>query len=216
MYSKDQTKKLQADTISLIKKKDIGAKDLESLRDALRFHEYRYYILNDPLISDFEYDQIYKALEKIEAENPKLITADSPTQRVAKGLTKDFPTVQHLVPMLSLSNSYNTDDLVDFDRKARELTGENKIEYCVEPKFDGASISLIYENDLLARGATRGDGAVGNDVTGNIKQIRSVPLSARFSEYNIKKIEIRGEVLMNKSVFKKHNEKLIEQNLPPL
>src|SRR6478609_2523343 len=151
MYSKDQTKKSQADTTSLIKKKDIGVKDLESLRDALRFHEYRYYILNDPLISDFEYDQLYKALEKIESENPKLITPDSPTQRVAKGLTKSFPTVQHLVPMLSLDNSYNSDDLIDFDRKVREGTGTDKIEYCVEPKFDGGSLSLIYEDDMLSR-----------------------------------------------------------------
>jgi DNA ligase (NAD+) len=216
MYSKDQTKKLQADTTSLIKKKDIGAKDIGSLRDALRFHEYRYYILNDPLISDFEYDQLYKALEKIETENPKLITADSPTQRVAKGLTKDFPTVQHLVPMLSLSNSYNTDDLVDFDRKARELTGENKIEYCVEPKFDGASISLIYENDLLVRGATRGDGVEGDEITTNIKQIKSIPLSAKFSAYGLQQVEIRGEVLINKNNFKKYNEQLMEQGLPPL
>ena len=182
----------------------------------LRFHEYRYYILNDPLISDFEYDQLYKALEKIEAENPKLITADSPTQRVAKGLTKDFPTVQHLVPMLSLSNSYNTDDLIDFDRKARELTGENKIEYCVEPKFDGASISLIYENDLLVRGATRGDGVEGDEITTNIKQIKSIPLSAKFSEYGLQQVEIRGEVLINKNNFKKYNEQLMEQGLPPL
>src|SRR6187399_1717197 len=121
MYSKDQTKKLQADTTALIKKKDTGTKDLESLRDVLRFHEYRYYILNDPLISDFEYDQLYKTLEKIETESPKLITVDSPTQRVAKGLTKDFPTVQHLVPMLSLENSYNAEDLLDWDRKSREL-----------------------------------------------------------------------------------------------
>lgn len=216
MYSKDDTKKLQADTTSLIKKKDIGIKDLESLRDALRFHEYRYYILNDPLISDFEYDQLYKTLEKIEAENPKLITTDSPTQRVAKGLTKDFPTVQHLVPMLSLSNSYNTDDLIDFDRKARELTGENKIEYCVEPKFDGASISLIYENDLLVRGATRGDGVEGDEITTNIKQIKSIPLSAKFSAYGLQQVEIRGEVLINKNNFKKYNEQLIEQGLPPL
>src|SRR6187399_852342 len=216
MYSKDQTKKLQSDTTALIKKKDAGTKDLESLRDVLRFHEYRYYILNDPLISDFEYDQLYKTLEKIEAENPKLITADSPTQRVAKGLTKDFPTVQHLVPMLSLSNSYNTDDLVDFDRKARELTGENKIEYCVEPKFDGASISLIYENDLLVRGATRGDGVEGDQITTNIKQIKSIPLSAKFSEYGIQQVEIRGEVLINKNNFKKYNEQLIEQGVPPL
>jgi DNA ligase (NAD+) len=216
MYSKDQTKKLQADTTSLIKKKDIGAKDIGSLRDALRFHEYRYYILNDPLISDFEYDQLYKALEKIEAENSKLITVDSPTQRVAKGLTKDFPTVQHLVPMLSLSNSYNTDDLIDFDRKARDLTGENKIEYCVEPKFDGASISLIYENDLLVRGATRGDGVEGDEITTNIKQIKSIPLSAKFSEYGLQQVEIRGEVLINKNNFKKYNEQLMEQGLPPL
>ncbi len=216
MYSKDQTKKLQADTTSLIKKKDIGAKDLESLRDALRFHEYRYYILNDPLISDFEYDQLYKSLEKIELENSKLITADSPTQRVAKGLTKDFPTVQHLVPMLSLSNSYNTDDLIDFDRKARELTGENKIEYCVEPKFDGASISLIYENDLLVRGVTRGDGVEGDEITTNIKQIKSIPLSAKFSAYGLQQVEMRGEVLINKNNFKKYNEQLMEQGLPPL
>ena len=216
MYSKEQTKKLQAETTALLKKKEIAAKDIESVRDALRFHEHRYYILNDPLISDFEYDQLYKALEKIESENPKLISADSPTQRVAKGLTKDFPTVPHLVPMLSLSNSYNTDDLIDFDRKARELTGENKIEYCVEPKFDGASISLIYENDLLVRGATRGDGVEGDDITTNIKQIKSIPLSAKFSKYGLEVVEIRGEVLINKNNFKKYNEQMMEQGLPPL
>ena len=216
MYSKEQTKKLQAETTSLPKKKDIPAKDIDLVRDVLRFHEHRYYILNDPLISDFEYDQLYKVLEKIESENPKLITADSPTQRVAKGLTKDFPTVPHLVPMLSLSNSYNTDNLIDFDRKARELTGENKIEYCVEPKFDGASISLIYENDLLVRGATRGDGVEGDDITTNIKQIKSIPLSAKFSEYGLELVEIRGEVLINKNNFKKYNEQMMEQGLPPL
>jgi len=216
MYSKEQTKKLQTETTGLLKKKDVAAKDAEALRDVLRFHEHRYYILNDPLISDFEYDQLYKALEKIESENPKLVTPDSPTQRVAKGLTKDFPTVPHLVPMLSLSNSYNTDDLIDFDRKARELTGENKIEYCVEPKFDGASISLIYENDLLVRGATRGDGVEGDDITTNIKQIKSIPLSAKFSDYGLEVIEIRGEVLINKNNFKKYNEKIMEQGLPPL
>ena len=216
MYSKDQTKKFQTETSGLLKKKDIGAKEVESLRDVLRFHEHRYYILNEPLISDFEYDQLYKALEKIEAENPKLLTADSPTQRVAKGLTKDFPTVVHLVPMLSLSNSYNTDDLLDFDRKARELTGESKIEYCVEPKFDGASISLIYENDLLVRGATRGDGVEGDEITTNIKQIKSIPLSAKFSGYGLDVVEIRGEVLINKNNFKKYNEQLMEQGIPPL
>src|SRR6266487_4720854 len=218
MYSKEETTKLQKSTESLLKdlEKGISKKKIEPLRGALRFHEYRYYILNDPLLSDYEYDQLYKALEKIEKENPSLISVDSPTQRVAKGLTKDFPTVQHLVPMLSLDNSYNNEDLVDFDRKARELTGLDKIEYCVEPKFDGASISLIYEDDFLARGATRGDGVQGDDITINIKQIRSIPLSARFSKYNIQQIEIRGEVLINKNNFKKYNEGLMEQGMAPL
>ena len=216
MYNKEATKKLQSDSTGLLKKSSIGPKEIEILRDVLRFHEHRYYILNDPLISDFEYDQLYKALEKIEIENPKLITADSPTQRVAKGLTKDFQTIQHLVPMLSLDNSYNADDLTDFDRKARELTGENKIEYCVEPKFDGASISLVYENDLLVRGATRGDGVEGDEITTNIRQIKSIPLSAKFSNYGLQQVEIRGEVLINKNNFKKYNEKLVEQGEAPL
>jgi NAD-dependent DNA ligase (contains BRCT domain type II) len=158
MYSKESTRELQKRTAELIKKQSavktggITKKDIRELREVLRFHEYRYYILNDPLIADTEYDHLYKALEKLEAENPSLQTPDSPTQRVAKGLTKDFPTVQHLVPMLSLDNSYNSDDLVDFDRKVRELSKQQDIEYCVEPKFDGGSISLVYENDLLVRG----------------------------------------------------------------
>src|SRR5580765_4641679 len=219
MYSSEQTRSLQNTTLSLLEKAGkhtIKTKEIEDIRASLRFHEHRYYILNDPLISDFEYDTLYKQLEKLEADHPELITADSPTQRVAKGLTKDFPTVQHLVPMLSLENSYNAEDLVDWDRKARELTGSTEIEYCVEPKFDGASISLIYDNDMLVRGATRGDGVEGDDITTNIRQIRSVPLSAKFSSFNIQQIELRGEVLMNKNSFKKYNEQLAEQNLPPL
>ena len=182
---------------------------IEELRNVLRFHEYRYYVLTEPLIADYEYDQLYKALEKLEKEQPELVTADSPTQRVAKGLTKDFPTVQHLVPMLSLDNSYNAEDLQDFDRKARELTGLDEIEYCVEPKFDGASISLIFENDLLVRGATRGDGVEGDEITNNIRQIKTIPLSAAFSKQGIQQVEIRGEVLINKSNFKKYNDQLI-------
>jgi len=220
MYSPQQTKTLQKDTSALLKKlakhSINGKDDIESLRNILRFHEHRYYILNDPLISDYEYDQLYKSLEKIENDHPKLITADSPTQRVAKGLTKAFPTVQHLVPMLSLDNSYNSDDLIDFDRKAKEATGLKEIEYCVEPKFDGGSISLIYENDQLVRGATRGDGVEGDEVTTNIKQIRSIPLSAKFSQYGLQLAEIRGEVLINKNNFAKYNQQLVEQGLPPL
>ncbi|RYZ47861.1 MAG: DNA ligase (NAD(+)) LigA, partial [Sphingobacteriales bacterium] len=216
MYSNDQTKKLQDLTGRLLKQKSTDKKDLAELRNVLRFHEYRYYIMSDPLIADPEYDTLYKALQHIEAADPELVTADSPTQRVAKGLTKDFPTVAHLVPMLSLENSYDADDLIDWDRKVRELAKLPLVEYCVEPKFDGASISVIYEHDMLLRGATRGNGVAGDDITTNIKQIRSVPLSAAFSTYGIEMIEIRGEVLMNKNSFKKYNEGLVEQNLAPL
>ena len=118
--------------------------------------------------------------------------------------------------MLSLENSYNADDLLDWDRKAKELSGLAAIEYCVEPKFDGASISLIYENDLLIRAATRGDGVTGDEITLNTKQIKSVPLSAKFSAYGIEQIEIRGEALINKNNFKAYNNKLMEEGLPPL
>ncbi|MBK7290344.1 MAG: NAD-dependent DNA ligase LigA [Chitinophagaceae bacterium] len=219
MYSKTEIQRLQKDTQEFIKKEKQGVvfnKEVDALRETLRFHEHRYYILNDPLIADGEYDKLYKLLEKTEQEHPELITADSPTQRVAKGLTKDFPAAHHLVPMLSLDNSYNRDDLIDFDRKAKELSGLLAIEYCVEPKFDGGSISVIYENDLLVRGATRGDGVEGDEVTTNIKQIRSLPLSAKFSAYGIQQIEIRGEVLINKSNFAKYNEQLMEEGIPPL
>ena len=211
MYTKDQ-QKLQAVTKKLLKEPG----SINELRDVLRFHEHRYYVLNEPLISDFEYDQLYKNLEKIEQENPEIITPDSPTQRVGNSLNKDFVTVEHLVPMLSLDNSYNAEDLVEWDKRAKKLINKNEIEYSAEPKFDGAGISLIYENDILVRGATRGDGTAGDDVTLNLKQIKSIPLSAKFSEYGIQKIEIRGEVLMTKQSFKKYNEHLVEQGLPPL
>lgn len=194
----------------------ISADRIEDLRQVLRFHENRYYVLNDPLMADVEYDRLYKSLEHLEAADPSLVTPDSPTQRVARELSKDFPTVAHLVPMLSLENSYNADDLLDWDRKARELSGLDTVRYCVEPKFDGASISLIYDHDLLSRGATRGDGVSGDDITVNIRQIRSVPLSAAFSRYGIQQVEIRGEVLINKASFKKFNDQLAEQNLAPL
>ena len=189
---------------------------ISQLRECIRFHENRYYVMNDPLIADVEFDQLYKLLEKIEANNPSLVTPDSPTQRVGPGITKQFNTVQHLVPMLSLENSYNADDLLEWDRKARELSKLDELQYCVEPKFDGASISLVYENDLFKRGATRGDGVAGEDITLNLKQIKSIPLSAPFSKYGIQQAEIRGEVLMNKKSFQSFNEQLIEQNLPPL
>jgi DNA ligase (NAD+) len=218
MYDLTQTKNLQDATLAWLDINDnnIVLSKITELRQILRFHEYRYYVLNDPLIGDGEYDTLYKLLEKAEKNNPDLITGDSPTQRVGAGLIKDFPKRQHLVPMLSLENSYNADDLLDWDRKARELSGLAEVEYCAEPKFDGASISLIYEDDQLFRGTTRGDGETGDEITPNIKQIRSLPLSANFSQFGIQQIEIRGEVLMNKNNFAKYNNGLMEEGVPPL
>ena len=203
-------------SINSVNFNDYATANIASLREVLRFHENRYYVKNDPLISDYEYDILYKALEKIEQENLLLITPDSPTQRVGKGLVKDFPKVNHLVPMLSLENSYNAADLLDWDRKVKELSGLDTIEYCIEPKFDGASISLIYEDDMLERAATRGDGVTGDEITSNTKQIKSVPLSAKFSQFGIDQIEIRGEVLINKKNFEAYNVKLMEEGVPPL
>ena len=221
MYDKDQTRKFQTQTtIWLQQAKTLDAnnvtkENVEELKNVLRFHEYRYYVQSDPLMSDSEYDILYKFLESIEKEQPQLLSDDSPTQRVGKGLVNSFPKVQHLVPMLSLENSYNATILLDWDRKARDLSGLDVIEYIVEPKFDGASISLIYENDRLLRSATRGDGVVGDDITLNTRQIRCVPLVAKFSDYGIEQIEIRGEVLINKDNFKKYNDRLIEDGSPP-
>lgn len=192
------------------------AQQTEELRQVLRFHEHRYYVLNEPLISDAEYDRLFKLLQQAEAAHPEWVTPTSPTQRVGSSLNSSFATVSHLVPMLSLDNSYNPEDLLDFDRRVRELIGLSEVTYCVEPKFDGASISLIYENDQLVRSATRGDGVQGDDITINSKQIRSIPLTAPFSRYGIQQAEIRGEVLMSKQNFAFYNSKLAEEGLPPL
>ncbi|MES2004058.1 MAG: NAD-dependent DNA ligase LigA [Bacteroidota bacterium] len=218
MYLSEQMQQLQKQSLAFLssEKETVTATDLALLREVLRFHEYRYYVLNEPLVADFEYDRLYQLLQRTEKANPGLVTPDSPTQRVGSSLNQGFLTVQHLVPMLSLDNSYNAEDLIDFDRKARELSGLEQIEYCIEPKFDGASISLIYENDILVRATTRGDGVEGEDITTNIKQIRSIPLSAAFSKYGIRQIEIRGEIIMSKQSFAKYNEMLAVQNLAPL
>ena len=212
MYKKSQLQYLQNLTNTLLSTDG----NAFQLREVLRFHEYRYYILNDPLIPDIEYDLLYKKLEQLEKEDPSIITADSPTQRVGNSLNADFVTVPHLVSMLSLENSYNPQDLIDWDNRLKTLADHQKISLSAEPKYDGASISLIYENDFLVRGATRGDGSAGDDITINIRQIGSIPLSAKFSEYGIEKIEIRGEVLLNKENFRKYNASLAEEGLTPL
>ena len=219
MYSINQTQSLQSFTKQLLAmplNANATIEQVEQLKELLQFHEYRYYVLNEPFIADYEYDQLYQQLRNIEETHPNWITVDSPTQRVGNSLNQSFQTVPHLVPMLSLDNSYNATDLLDFDRKAKELSNQEQITYCIEPKFDGASISLIYENDLLVRGITRGDGVAGEDITNNIKQIRSIPLKAKFSNYGIQQIEIRGEIIMNKQAFHQYNETLTAQGLAPL
>jgi len=213
MYNKSQIQSFQSLTATYLA--EPHTIELTPLRNLLKFHEYQYYVASEPFISDFEYDQLYQQLITIESANKSLISKDSPSQRVGNSLNNSFETVAHLVPMLSLENSYNAEDLIDFDRKAKEGAGLDEITYCVEPKFDGASISLIYENNLLTRSATRGDGTVGDEITLNTKQIKSVPLSAKFSSYGIEQIEIRGEVLINKKNFKVYNDKLMEEGLPP-
>ena len=218
MYSNEEIKELQQKTREMMEAKhpEKAFEMVEELRNVIRFHEYRYYVLDEPLIGDGEFDGMFKLLEKIEKENPELVTVTSPTQRVGSSLNAAFKTVQHLVPMLSLENSYNAEDLVDWDRKAREVAATDILEYSVEPKFDGASISLIYEDDKLVRGATRGNGLEGDDITTNLKQIRSLPLKAAFSNYGLKQVEIRGEVMISKKNFKQFNEQLAEQNIPPM
>ncbi|WP_457642558.1 NAD-dependent DNA ligase LigA [Persephonella sp.] len=223
MYSEEKQKELIQKTKELLKisikniktEKD-AKKIIEDLREVIKYHDWRYYVLADPVISDYEYDRLFHLLKDIEKRYPDLITPDSPTQRVPSELTKEFPQVKHLAPMLSLDNSYNEGDLKEFDRKVREISGLEKVEYAVEPKFDGAGISLIYEDNFFVRGATRGDGAVGEDITPNLRVIRTIPLSADFKSFGIKKIEIRGEVLINKEKFKEINQLRLEEGLPPL
>lgn len=221
MYNKETELKLNDKSRILLKAlRDQEREDprniVNDLRDVINYSDWRYYVKDEPVLADQEYDQLFAWLKVLEKENPALITPDSPTQRIAKGLTKEFPTVDHLVPMLSLDNSYNAEDLREWDRRCREFADVHHIEYCIEPKFDGAGISLIYENDILTRGATRGDGIQGEDITMNIKQIKSVPLSAKFSTLGVHQIEIRGEVLINKNKFKQFNDQRLVENLPPL
>ncbi|MBK9488128.1 MAG: NAD-dependent DNA ligase LigA [Haliscomenobacter sp.] len=180
------------------------------LCDLIIYHEWRYYIQNDPVVSDYEYDQLFKLLERLEEAHPELVSADSPSQRVSADLTEDFSQVEHLIPMLSLANSYNAEDLNDWDASIKRFLNidpDTDLDYGVEPKFDGGSIALVYENDVLVRAATRGNGIIGEEITNNAKVIRSIPLRAEFSKYGIHRVELRGEVLIRKDVFEKMNAK---------
>lgn len=185
-------------------------KRITQLREQINRHDYKYYVLAEPIITDLEYDFLLKELEQLENANPHLITPDSPTQRVAKGLTKEFPSVAHQFPMLSLSNTYSFEEIRDFDRRVREgLETSEKVEYVLEYKIDGVSVSLTYQNGKLSKAATRGDGTTGEEVTANIKTIKSIPLSFKLEnvkKYSLKNIEVRGEIYMELEAFKQMNE----------
>jgi DNA ligase (NAD+) len=184
-------------------------KEIENLREKLRHHEYQYYVLDEPEISDAAYDRMMNRLKELEEEHPELVTPDSLTVRVGGAPREGFSTVRHVRPMLSLDNAFSFDALREWDRRVREGSGQEKIEYIAEHKFDGLSISLQYEDGMLARGVTRGDGTTGEDVTPNVKTIRSIPL--RVDAAALKKVklradfEVRGEVMMTRKAFEALN-----------
>ena len=196
--------------------KDIEKKS-EALRDQIRHHEYRYFVLDDPEISDAEFDQLMNQLKTLEAEHPALITPDSPTQRVGGKPREGVVKAAHSSPMLSLDNTYNVDDLRNWERRVHELSGRKDIDYVCELKLDGMSLALLYENGRLVRGITRGDGTVGEDVTLNVRTVRSIPLSIPKEKLKAAGIpadfEVRGEMLMPIAAFRKMNQQREEKGL---
>ena len=187
--------------------KNEAKKKIEKLREEINHHNYKYYVENNPEISDFEFDQLLKELEKLESDFPDLVTPDSPTQRVGGEPLEGFESVEHKVPMLSLANTYTYDELREFDERVKKNVGE--VEYIVDPKIDGAGVALLYENGILVRGATIGDGVKGDDITSNLKTINSIPL--RLHDKQLKNIEVRGEVYMPLGGFKKYNKEQAEK-----
>lgn len=178
---------------------------VEKLRETLREHDYRYYVLARPTISDEKYDSLLRELEKLEKEYPELVTPDSPSQRVGGEPVKEFPTVSHSVQMLSLANTYSEEEIRDFDRRVKSLIGGETYRYVCETKFDGVSLSLRYERGILRLGVTRGDGTQGDDITANAKTIRTIPLRLRTSDAKLADCEVRGEVVMYRKDFEQMN-----------
>lgn len=186
------------------------------LVEVLKHHERQYYVLDSPSISDAEYDTLYRQLLRLEAAHPRLIAPDSPSQRVGSDLTSDFAAVEHVTPMLSLANSYDLADLKEWEASVRRYLNLSEddpgLAYAVEPKYDGGSVALVYEDDLLVRGATRGNGAKGEDITNNLRALPSIPLRAAFSELGMARVELRGEALIRKDRFAALNEERTELN----
>jgi len=214
MYSKADQKRYFDQSKDFLKD-PAGAEDYASLVALLNFHEWKYYVDNNPVISDKEYDSLYDQLLRIEKSGAVELMFNSPSQRVSSDLNSQFESVAHYNPMLSLANSYNIEDLNDFDTQIRKLTGKSDgtIQYFVEPKLDGGSIAVVYEDDRLVRAATRGNGVEGDDITANARTIASLPLKAMFSESGIYRAELRGEAVMSKANFEKKNKERSQQGL---
>ena len=190
---------------------------IQALRDQLNDHNYRYYVLDDPLISDSEYDQLFRELQKLETDNPNLITEDSPTRRVGAEPLSSFGSWTHRMPMLSLANAMNEDELAAFDTRVKKGLGTEKdLEYMAEPKLDGLAVELVYENGFFVNGSTRGDGITGEDITQNLKTITAIPLSLRKNGQKTPPLlEVRGEVFITKDGFKKLNRNQEKEELSP-
>ena len=190
---------------------------IQALRDQLNDHNYRYYVLDDPLISDSEYDQLFRELQKLETDNPNLITEDSPTRRVGAEPLSSFGSWTHRMPMLSLANAMNEDELAAFDTRVKKgLDTEKDLEYMAEPKLDGLAVELVYENGFFVNGSTRGDGITGEDITQNLKTIMAIPLSLRKNGQKTPPLlEVRGEVFITKDGFKKLNRNQEKEELSP-
>ena len=183
-------------------------KRIAELRGILQDHNYRYYVMDDPTISDGEYDTILRDLQSLERENPNLVTSDSPTQRVGSHPVSKFGTIKHRIPMLSLANAMNEAELVAFDERMQKGLDQESVTYMAEPKLDGLGVELVYENGTFIHGSTRGDGFTGEDITHNLKTIRGIPLSLRTNDLPAPPLlEIRGEVFIRKNDFKDLNEK---------
>ena len=183
-----------------------AAARINKLRDAINEHNYRYYVLDAPVISDAEYDRLFRELQDLEKQHPELITPDSPTQRVGAKPAEGFAEVRHDIPMLSLENAFDEDEMRSFDRRVRERLGEKHIDYMAETKLDGLAISILYENGSLMRAATRGDGTTGEDVTHNVRTIKSIPLKLH-GRTCPRALEVRGEVFMGKAGFVAMNKR---------
>ncbi|MBI3312164.1 MAG: NAD-dependent DNA ligase LigA [Candidatus Omnitrophica bacterium] len=186
--------------------------EIERLRKLIRHHDRKYYVETAPEISDAEYDRLYRKLQDLEKEHPEFLTLDSPTQRVGGEPLKEFAVVRHRVPMQSLDNTYSADELREFDARVRKGLGETSIDYVVELKFDGVSVSLTYENGRLIQGATRGDGENGDDITANLKTLRAIPLSLSPPFPNL--LEVRGEVYMPRKSFEALNRRKEQEGEP--